>query len=434
MNIFSPSTFNRYSVNAYESICWLATTILVGSSIFVYLQNCDISRYSEQKFHSTPKDVYPSISICFGDILDIEKLRPRGINETSYWRFLKGNEANETFLEIDFDEVTIDLEYYLLAIEMYKEGYNHDPLDESYLLFNNIQHPDGRSQSPPKWKPKFYQDSTPFWGMIQKCLTLDTPMLPQQTLTWITMVMSKSVFQGGKRPGHPRVANNIFSVALHYHGQRYRFAQEKHHWDENEPQGEKLKSYGMIFRINEMAVIQQRSTRKNPCIENTIEEDETLKANIIGKMNCTPPYWAKSHAGNKSRCTAQDEIHEFYKFDIAKYVVPCRRLNHINYEYSETIDYYYDDLLQTESLKNHRIKHGNIIKNISLDSFYVSLGFTGEAYNEIFLTRQFDIQNLIGNAGGYIGMCVGYSLLQFRLLVANIISRINICRWSKKLY
>ena len=110
-------------------------------------------------------------------------------------------------------------------------------------------------------------------------------------------------------------------------------------------------------------------------------------------------------------------------FDIEKNAVPCRRLSHINFDYSESPTPYYDILLRTESLKCRRNRPGSLIKNVSLDSFYVGLVFTQETYKEVALTKQFDLQSLIGNAGGYVGMCVGCSLLQLPQLFLNFVSR-----------
>ena len=137
MKCCSLPTIKTYAVKVYENICWVLTTVLVGYSISVYIQDHDISRISNVKFHSTAKDIYPSISLCFGDILNKEKFETRGVNETLYSDFLKGKNWNKTFLDVDFDEASIDLETYLLAIEMYKEGYNVDIAEGSHFLFDN---------------------------------------------------------------------------------------------------------------------------------------------------------------------------------------------------------------------------------------------------------------------------------------------------------
>ena len=144
-------TIKKYTIKAYENICLLLTSVLVGYSISVYVQNHDITRISNVKFHSSPKDIYPSISLCFGDILDKEKLEAQGIDKTLYSRFLTGKHWNKTYLDVSFDEVSMDLKKYLLAIDMYKDGYNVDIVKGSHFLFDNTMH-----QAKNSWRPNFY--------------------------------------------------------------------------------------------------------------------------------------------------------------------------------------------------------------------------------------------------------------------------------------
>ena len=44
--------------------------------------------------------------------------------------------------------------------------------------------------------------------------------------------------------------------------------------------------------------------------------------------------------------------------------------------------------------------------------FVVYINYPYETYKEIMIVKSFDIETLIGNGGGYLGLCLGYSLLQ----------------------
>ena len=428
MNACSLTTIKQYTSKAYVHICWLLTILLVGCSISLYIQNDDITRMRNAKFHSTERDIYPSISICFGNVLDEEKLDARGINKNSYLSFLTGKEWNKTFFDVNFDEVSIDLEHYLLAMEVYKEGYNRDILNGSYFLFDNTIHRADEIDERPEWKPNFFQDAIPMWGMVQKCLTFDSSFVSHKTLTWMTIVLSRSAFQTGKRPAFAPYAKEMFSVEIHYPGQRYRYAQTKWDWDDEEPQTKHIKSYGIGFRITNMEVINERNTISTPCNDKGIQEDRSLKSYLIDTMNCTPPYWIKQDDNSTKRCSEQEHLQQFYNFDIGKYLSPCRRLNHINYDYFEIpSSYYYDTILHVSS-KNQPNVSGSLVGNVSAGSFYVGLEFRSETYKEIVLIQQFDGQSLIGDIGGIVGMCVGFSLLQFPQLFANIVTLVKKCK------
>ena len=429
MNVFSSINLKTYFIKVYQNVCWLATALLIAYNIYVYIQNHDVSRISDRKFHSTSKDIYPSISLCFGDVLDGKKLSSHDVNKTAYWRFLTGIEWNKTLVDINFDDVSIDLKGHLLAIELFREGYNQDTVEGSYFLFDNRMHQVHRSKDTRKWKPNFYQDARPFWGLIQKCLTVDIPVVIDKPFTYATVVMNKSVFQNQKRPAHSTFAKEMFSVELQHPGQKYRFAQRKTGWSEKEPQSDNVKSYGIEFRIDSMEVMDQRNTRKASCVED-IEDDKVLKTYLIEAMNCSPPYWLKFKENTISKCFTKDAMKTFYNLDIEKYVFPCRRLNHVTYSYSEYTDSYYTALFQTESFLESISKSSlSLYRKGFPDYIYVTLVFPGERYKEIHLTRQFDLQTLIGNAGGYVGIFVGYTLLQLPQFIENIISWINDCRY-----
>ena len=172
-----------------------------------------------------------------------------------------------------------------------------------------------------------------------------------------------------------------------------------------------------------MEVIHQRNTRNSVCNDRLFEEDEDLKAHMIENINCVPPYWMKNKGTNTSICTTNDELRRFYKMDFDDYIIPCRRLTVANIEYSEYPSTYASNVLDTKRLENQRANDPKSrVKNVSLDSFYVAAMFSHKYYKEIVLTRQFDLQSLIGNAGGYVGICVGYSFLQLPHLIANVVS------------
>ena len=117
-------TIQKYGFQTYNNVCLLLSILLVSYSIYEYTENNDVSRVDYEQFHATTKDIYPSISLCFGDVFSEDALLKYGTDPTSYKRFLKGEISNETFLQIKYQDVTKDLTDYLLAIETVEEKYN----------------------------------------------------------------------------------------------------------------------------------------------------------------------------------------------------------------------------------------------------------------------------------------------------------------------
>ena len=51
--------------------------------------------------------------------------------------------------------------------------------------------------------------------------------------------------------------------------------------------------------------------------------------------------------------------------------------------------------------------------------FDVNMNFQGKTYMEIEQTQDYDLQSLIGNAGGYVGLFLGVCLLQLPQLLLD---------------
>ena len=130
---------------------------------------------------------------------------------------------------------------------------------------------------------------------------------------------------------------------------------------------------------------------------------------MIQKISCTAPYWINHESNSTSYCTNTRQLKQFHEMEIEEYMIPCRRLTQIAYSYSESQSNWYDTLFQ----------------NAFEDYFYVSIMFQEPTYKQILLLRSFDIQSLIGNAGGYIGICVGYSFYQLPILLDIIYRKIQ---------
>ena len=432
MDVNSHSTLKLYLTKIYKYLCVISTLLLVGYSICVYIQNNDISRIHYKEFHSTANDIYPSISLCFGDTLDDGKLDAYGTNKTSYLKFLKGIEAESTLHNINFNEMSINLTNYLLGIELYKNEYNGESQEDSYFFLDYTAYGKPKYRGNIEWKPNMYQNNNPFYGMIQQCFTVDIPFIPSQQTSWITIIMSRSVFLKGKRPYNAEKSKDVFAVDIHYPGQRYRFAYRKSSWMGDEPKDTNTNSYGIKFVLTNLEVMHQRNTRNTACRDQFLDDDEALRMLMIKNISCIPPYWIKPKDGNATVCSTKDKLRRVYNMDAKKYISPCRRITLANIEHSEYPTTYYNEVLQ---LNRREIRQSNnpesFTKNVSLDYFYVTVFFKHETYKEIVLTRQFDLQNLIGNAGGYVGICVGYSFLQLPKLITYVVSKVRLCSSSE---
>ena len=90
----------------------------------MYLLDEDLTSTSYKTFHTDHESIYPSINLCFGDIIIKEKLRAYGTSVAAYKQYLKGDSSSQNLSHIPYDDVTIDPLDYLLGIQMYQETTN----------------------------------------------------------------------------------------------------------------------------------------------------------------------------------------------------------------------------------------------------------------------------------------------------------------------
>ena len=85
----------------------------------------------------------------------------------------------------------------------------------------------------------------------------------------------------------------------------------------------------------------------------------------------------------------------------ASYQSPCQNIENLSYEYSEKVGF--------DSRPQSR--------------FMVLVHFPNRKYRQITHVQEYDVESMMGNIGGYIGLFLGYSLLQFPQFLQTLYSR-----------
>ena len=114
---------NRYKrtlLRLFYIHCLLAASGLICWCLYKYTKDEDVSLVNYKRYHSKENSIYPSLTLCFNNPFLNEKLQSigEGINTTTYSKFLEGLHWDERLLNIDYDNVTIDLDKYLDGVRV----------------------------------------------------------------------------------------------------------------------------------------------------------------------------------------------------------------------------------------------------------------------------------------------------------------------------
>ena len=108
----------------FHALCGIATLGFTIFCIHQYALDEDVARIEFQEFNSNEDNIYPSVTVCFPNPLIEEKLKQygNGINVSSYTNFLVGELWDERMASIDYDDVSVDIEKYLLGKYLFKKS------------------------------------------------------------------------------------------------------------------------------------------------------------------------------------------------------------------------------------------------------------------------------------------------------------------------
>ena len=169
------------------------------------------------------------------------------------------------------------------------------------------------------------------------------------------------------------------------------------------------KNYRMEFKIKKMEALRRRNKMISPCYGSG-DYDDFVMNDIMTKVGCRVSF-TKS-IKELPICSTQEEMKNVsdriieYYYGSVQDILPCDEIQQIQLDFDE-VDY------------SRIFDFGNNY-DFSFGWFMVRLEFQSLTFKEIACIQKYSIQHLVGNAGGYVGLFVGYTLRELPLLVMYI--------------
>ena len=394
----------------FHLICTSATIFFVSFCLYKYSLNKDLSQVTYKEFHKTNENIYPSLTLCFASIFYEGNLKEYGVQSINeYANFMDGEYWNDRMIDVNYEKVTLNISDYVLGFVSKTPAWTAwIPYGDEYIIYDhtkNIQTLKNGSISTYDWIPKMY---TSYAGSVQKCMTVDIPFTQGKKVWTFAAVFNSIIFPNRTRPAYYE-----FGIKVHYPGQLSRPPIQKYVWKSRENKTSdtsgKNEYLTMKFKLQKLEVIRHRETSTEPCNKNWKEDDETMLRQKIKRIGCKPSYLKVS--SDYPTCKSQKHMKMFTTFNLSHYHPPCVSIQKILYAYEE-----YDDL---EDWTYGWMNETN-------DIFEVILEFMGDTYMEIEQVRSYGFQDVVGDIGGYLGLFLGFSLLQIPQIINAIMSGIEI--------
>ena len=306
--------------------------------------------------------------MCFNNPFIEEKQHQYAINTSEYIDYLSGSSSYlEKFKNVHYQNVSIQESDFFIGFETRAKA------EKSKI----IKTTDVTVQS---------------WAWLKgvmKCFTYNVPHQPGMLNNLMHIRFKNSIFPNAKRPSDGWNTGGL-QLFFHYPSQFARsFPTNQRFW----PVRPKATKYRMRFYMKGMEVLKRRHKEYQVCSKD-VKYDAWLVQNITRRINCTPPYWLTSY--KLPLCTTKEELKQakdmFWDifYGVVEMNTPCNEISKLDLEYEDAVDV--SDLRENETK--------------------LSVYFRNKVYKEIRQIRAYTFMSLIGNVGGFVGLLLGYALVQ----------------------
>ena len=390
-------TLEKFNL-CFQLVCFAATLCLISKCIHQYHLDKDNSQLEYQTFHDSKGSVYPSFSICLPEwqIFDYNKTYQASISEPRlsshlenwdcWWFWWWGCQETwyqflgDLFEFVDYENITVDLMEHLMTLEI---NLQHDgrviwsnsngimELSGAFTSFRRNSSTVRRNLTKEKVDsirdPNIYLS---FKSYYEKCYSVDVPFIKDIQIRSLKLRIKGSIFRYGIRP-----TLDEFSVKFHYPNQQLRSSSAQRTWVSKYNISTFYEKNIYLGYIN---ILQRRNKRTRPCHDKDYDSHVIEKAaNLVG---CK--FGASNTLENLPFCNSSSQITTF-QYEVKNQIPPCRSLISAYEWYTE-----------------YNRSNDNTNSTPLMD---LIIHYPNDFYKELIYTKEYSLESLIGNIGGYIG-------------------------------
>ena len=342
--------------------------------VYEFVKDKDLTEINTKRFNEESAAKHPQISLCHRTFLN-DKLNElgEGINSSSVENFLGGLIWDDRMVNLSIDNTLFHLE---------------DLISDSCLQ--------STLEGPCKNKGIFYH-ITRLQGF--SCLSFQYPDMEEIEMASIWF----------KSPMDKDIDISRLWVLISFPYQTMKSATEFPLSLKNYSVS-KLYEYNILLKGIEFS--RHRNKRTSPCLEGEeYDLDSILEEEILSSVGCRP-FFLDRHK-KYPPCTSQAKMTAVFKstmkfltsdHSIGGIVPSCTEIDRIS------IDKDIKEVSNDAEIGWFQDMNGSL--DVESVWFRISVIYNKQTYREIKQVRAYNVQSLIGNVGGYIGLFVGYSLSQ----------------------
>ena len=380
----------------FDAVCFSLALYWTLKNIGRFYEDSNATAITYKKYGETIQDKYPSFSVCFeGNGLyqfnETAIFAAYGLHLRDYEMMLEGKQAFQYEYEPSRRRYS---KYPLTPNAVPSIGFNEQDLFQLPEIIGNVSFVAGNqaesiffgnkdeiSDKRAIRKPPFYvsyQSSKLF------CLTRKHSDDLDVIRHYDSLTLEQDFLD----------SNTNLKVFIHHPGQLLRSL--------DTPRLEtplfRIQDKKVNLRVSQTTLLRKRSVQGDPCNKNIADHDRFLLESLSNDTGCIPPYW-KTVIGTHSslrECTSPDQLKKIfdlskdYKTILENHEVPCLDM------FSSAV---WNELVHNDF---------KICKKCA----FLSIVYLDKYYEEISELKDFGFEDFISGLGGFIGIFLGYSMMQ----------------------
>ena len=361
----------------FKMACTVATISMVSFWVFKFQKNDDLSVIEYKHISNIKEMINPEFNVCFKRPFLSDKLGEinTDISFDHHSEYIEGKlNFDDRHKHIDFNNVTLELFEHLKDYQIQWLGVN------SLLNCTSVQ------------KCSFVTLKTSFEGSIynefHKCFGVEIKNPKEKILKAIYINFKPTLLGDLSQIQKANGYSEIAFVTIHYPNQFLKPENARFIWKSSN------ESSATMFMITTMEVLKRRNKNKEPCLSDWKTYDDLLLNKHLERVTCRTPY---QNTPKPICATKREMLKSIYEFSVdrrANYPEPCQEISKIDYQHTVTTYSNEEKILQLVVVIPQKIRL-------------------------ITQSQSVDVQALIGNIGGYIGLFLGKNNKRGTLLIEN---------------
>ena len=403
----------------FDVICFLLALYMALRNIGRFSGDANKTVVTYKKYGYTAEDIYPTFSVCFeGNELyrfnESAIFTAYGIHLNDYEMMLDGKQA----FQYDYDPISRRYNKSSLSQNFQPRiGFKSQDLFQSHEIVKTAIF----ASENPSQNIFFERKESISTNKVAK----ESPFYISYQLPKLYCLTQKDIYTSNIVKHHDSLVvdmsfleyNSKLKLFIHYPGQLLRSFDTPR----LEISLDRIQNEALRISVSQTTLLRKRSVQYDSCNNNISDHDLFLLESVTNVAACIPPYWRNiiGTSSNLIECSSPEQL---------------KKVHDLTKDYKNILEDRDTPCLGMFSVVVWNEGRQDDSKKICEKCTYLEIIYLDKYYEEIKEIRDLSFEDFLSNLGGFIGIFLGYSMMQIPQLLGMAMHQITLLFASLQLY